>query len=66
MSKQKDQTTKQSRLTALNKLPRLRNLKVARATANSEVYQTGFVFGGRRLGPSMQIEEKSQKKSTKD
>ena len=36
------------------------------AAANSRAYKTGFVFGGVRLGPSMLIKEKSQKKSTKD
>ncbi len=50
MSKQKVQTTTQSDPTGLNKLPRLRKLKVTLATAESRAYKTGFVFGGRRLG----------------
>ncbi len=60
MTKQKDQTTTQSRLAELHKLPRLRKLKVTRATADSWAYKTGFVFGGVRLGPSMNSSKKDK------
>ncbi len=60
MTKQKDQTTTQSRLAELHKLPRLRKLKVTRATANSRVYKTGIVFGGVRLGPLTRASKKDK------
>ncbi len=60
MTKQKVQTTTQSDPTGLDKLPRLRKLKVTRATAESPVYKTGFVFGGVRLGPLTRASKKDK------
>jgi len=39
-------------------LPRVRNLKMKSATADSPIYSRGFVIGGKRLGASKPTSEK--------